>query len=78
MTASQNDVRNACQHAIAHQCKLMQVMYRVVGPDLRGKLTIEFTVFQAHGLQDMDVGAELVKTKQTGIAPGRNEFENPI
>ncbi len=56
----------------------MQVMYRVVGPDLRGKLTIEFTVFQAHGLQDMDVGAELVKTKQTGIAPGRNEFENPI
>ncbi|DBB04006.1 TPA: hypothetical protein ACH3X1_013067 [Trebouxia sp. C0004] len=56
----------------------MQMMYRVVGPELRGKLTIEFAVFQAHRLQDMDVGAELVKTKQIGTALGRNEFENPI
>ena len=33
----------------------MQVLYRVVGPELRGKLTTEFTVLQAHGLQDMDL-----------------------
>ena len=58
---------------------LWQVVYRVSGPELRGKVTIEWTVLFAHGLQDMDLGPELIKTKQmAGQAIGRMEFETEI
>ena len=58
---------------------LWQVVYRVAEPELRGKVTIEWTVLFAHGLQDMDLGPELVKTKQiAGQAIGCMEFETDI
>ncbi|DBA98566.1 TPA: hypothetical protein ACH3X1_014369 [Trebouxia sp. C0004] len=38
-----------------------QVMTRIAGRPLSGKVTIEMTMLQVNGLQELDTGSELVK-----------------
>ena len=40
---------------------ILQIMLRVAGRPLSGKVTIEMTMLQVNGLQEVDTGSELVK-----------------
>ncbi|DBA98860.1 TPA: hypothetical protein ACH3X1_014619 [Trebouxia sp. C0004] len=54
-----------------------QVMTRIAGRPLSGKVTIEMTMLQVNGLQELDTGSELVK-KTPSDTLGRSVFEHGI
>ena len=49
----------------------------MIGRPLAGKATIEMTMLHVNGLQDIDLGAELVQTLPSNV-PGRSVFVNSI
>ena len=55
----------------------LQVMTRIAGRPLSGKVTIEMTMLQVNGLQELDTGSELVK-KTPSDTLGRSVFEHGI
>ncbi|DBB01573.1 TPA: hypothetical protein ACH3X1_000221 [Trebouxia sp. C0004] len=55
----------------------LQVMTRIAGRPLSGKVTIEMTMLQVNGLQELDTGSELVK-KTPSDTLGHSVFEHGI
>lgn len=55
----------------------IQVIQRIAGRPLMGKATIEMTMLHVNGLQDKDLGAELVQTLPSDV-PGRTLFVDSI
>ena len=51
---------------------------RIVGRERSGKATIEFTMLQVEGLQDMEAGSLVVKRKESAKHPGRCTFQSSI